>query len=193
VTDGEPRGGGQVGRLLVSFRLGRGLSQEELADRSGMSVRAIRDLERGRVARPRRTSIALLADALALIDAERVALNKAAVDLDGRGDGRVGAWSDPTRGVPRQLPPDIEDFTGRDRALERLHARVRDRRRGATAVVITAAVGKAGVGKTTLAVHAAHQLRSSFPDGQLYVNLRGVEAQALNPADVLAGFLRALG
>jgi predicted ATPase len=58
-------------------------------------------------------------------------------------------------------------------------------------VVITAAVGKAGVGKTTLAVHAAHQLRRLFPDGQLYVNLRGVEAQALAPAEVLDGFLRA--
>ena len=55
-------------------------------------------------------------------------------------------------------------------------------------MVITAAVGKAGVGKTTLAVHAAHQLRSLFPDGQLYVNLRGVEAQALDPADVLGRF-----
>jgi predicted ATPase len=60
-------------------------------------------------------------------------------------------------------------------------------------VVITAAVGKAGVGKTTLAVHAAHQMRTLFPDGQLYVNLRGVEAQALDPADVLGRFLRALG
>ena len=60
-------------------------------------------------------------------------------------------------------------------------------------VVITAAVGKAGVGKTTLAVHAAHQMRTLFPDGQLYVNLRGVEAQALDPSDVLGRFLRALG
>jgi tetratricopeptide (TPR) repeat protein len=95
--------------------------------------------------------------------------------------------------MPRQLPPDIDDFTGRDLALGRLHGRVRGRRRGSTAVVITATIGKAGVGKTTLAVHAAHQLRSVFPDGQLYVNLRGAEAQALDPADVLGGFLRALG
>ena len=64
---------------------------------------------------------------------------------------------------------------------------------GSTAVVITGAVGKAGVGKTTLAVHAAHQMRTQFPDGQLYVNLRGAEAQALDPAEVLGRFLRALG
>ena len=62
----------------------------------------------------------------------------------------------------------------------------------ATAIVISAIAGKAGVGKTALAVHVAHRLRPRFLDGQLYVNLRGAEAQALAPIDVLAGFLRAL-
>jgi DNA-binding SARP family transcriptional activator/tetratricopeptide (TPR) repeat protein/transcriptional regulator with XRE-family HTH domain len=187
------KSGGGVGWLLASLRVDRGLSQEALAERSGMSVRAIRDLERGRVERPRPTSIALLADALALTDAERAAVEAAASAPDGPADAHGAARPQPARMVPRQLPPDIGDFTGRDLALQRLHARVRDRRRGSTALVITAAVGKAGVGKTTLAVHAAHQLRSVFPDGQLYVNLRGVEAQALDPAEVLGGFLRALG
>jgi predicted ATPase len=56
-------------------------------------------------------------------------------------------------------------------------------------VVITGAVGKAGVGKTALAVHVAHQLRPKFPDGQLYVDLRGAEAQAVAPAEVLGRFL----
>jgi DNA-binding SARP family transcriptional activator/tetratricopeptide (TPR) repeat protein/transcriptional regulator with XRE-family HTH domain len=183
-------GGGplELGRLLASLRADRGLTQEALADRSGMSVRAIRSLERGRVERPRRTSIALLSKALALSDAELAAV-AAFVDPDGRMDG----WPESASAVPGQLPPDIADFTGRELALERLHARVRERERGSTAVVITATMGKAGVGKTTLAVHAAHQLRPLFPDGQLYVNLRGVEAQALDPAEVLGGFLRALG
>ncbi len=189
--NGEPGGG--VGRLLAGLRVDRGLSQEALAERSGMSVRAIRDLERGHVERPRPTSVASLADALALTDAERAAVEVAASDPDGRAGAPGDVRPELARMVPRQLPPDIGDFTGRDLALERLHARVRDRRRGSTALVVTAAVGKAGVGKTTLAVHAAHQLRSVFPDGQLYVNLRGVEAQALDPAEVLGGFLRALG
>jgi tetratricopeptide (TPR) repeat protein len=92
-----------------------------------------------------------------------------------------------------QLPPDIEDFTGREDALERLRVRMAGRPSGSTAVVITGAVGKAGVGKTALAVHVAHQLRPKFPDGQLYVNLRGAEVQALAPAEVLGRFLRALG
>ena len=190
---GSVRGGAEFGRLLSGFRLDRGLSQEELADRSGLSVRAIRDLEHGQVERPRRTSIALLADALALSDTERAAFKNAAAGFAGCADGHAGARPDRARMVPCQLPPDIGDFTGRDLALERLHLRVTGRQEGSTAVVITAAVGKAGVGKTTLAVHAAHQLRSLFPDGQLYVNLRGVEAQALEPADVLGRFLRALG
>jgi tetratricopeptide (TPR) repeat protein/transcriptional regulator with XRE-family HTH domain len=191
--------------MLASLRLRRGLSQEELAHRSGLSVRGIRALERGEVRRPRNASVALLADALGLTGAERAAFAEGAAGAAGAAGvaGVAGsAQSDAARAgeqpgvVPSQLPPDIADFTGRDGALERLHSRVR---RGgqdpapSTAVVITAAVGKAGVGKTTLAVHAAHQLRPLFPDGQLYVNLRGAEAQALDPAGVLAGFLRALG
>ena len=58
-------------------------------------------------------------------------------------------------------------------------------------MVISAIAGKGGVGKTTLAVHVAHQMRHRFPDGQLYVNLRGAEAQALDPATVLIEFCAA--
>jgi tetratricopeptide (TPR) repeat protein/transcriptional regulator with XRE-family HTH domain len=186
-------GGAEFGRLLAGFRFNRELSQEELARRSGMSVRAIRDLERGQVDHPRRTTVALLADALRLNETDREAFEKAASGAVGRAEEPPGAPRSPDRAVPRQLPPDIADFTGRELALEWLHARMRPREDGSTAMVITAAVGKPGVGKTTLAVHAAHQLGSQFPDGQLYVNLRGAEAQALDPPEVLGRFLRALG
>ena len=84
--------------------------------------------------------------------------------------------------APGQLPPDIENFTGRDQPLRRLSSRLRCPTPECTGVLITAVVGKAGVGENTLAVHAAHRVRSSFPDGQLHaINLRGVEAQALGP------------
>ena len=53
--------------------------------------------------------------------------------------------------------------------------------------------GAAGLGKTTLAVHAAHQVRAQFPDGQLYVDLLGASAQPAAPGEVLARFLRDLG
>jgi DNA-binding SARP family transcriptional activator len=92
---------------------------------------------------------------------------------------------------PCQLPPDIDDFTGREAALTEVRQLLEGEQ--ATAVVISAIAGKAGVGKTALAVRVAHRLRPRFPDGQLYVNLRGAEAQALDPVDVLAAFLRALG
>src|SRR5262249_56349872 len=92
-----------------------------------------------------------------------------------------------------EVATEMGDLTGGQLALEWLHGRMRPREEDSTAVVITAAVGKPGVGKTTLAVHAAHQLGSQFPDGQLYVNLRGAEAQALDPPEVLGRFLRALG
>ena len=91
-----------------------------------------------------------------------------------------------------QLPPDIGDFTGRNGDLARLR-RLLGRERRDAPVVISAIAGKAGVGKTALATKVAHQLRGRFPDGQLYVNLRGTEAQRLNPADVLGEFLLALG
>jgi DNA-binding SARP family transcriptional activator/tetratricopeptide (TPR) repeat protein len=92
---------------------------------------------------------------------------------------------------PCQLPPDIDDFTGREATVAQVQQLLEGEQ--PTAIVISAIAGKAGVGKTALAVHLAHRLRPRFPDGQLYVNLRGAEAQALDPAEVLAGFLRALG
>lgn len=93
--------------------------------------------------------------------------------------------------APAQLPADITDFVGR----EFLIATVRSHLVAGDAAIVTVAAisGKAGVGKTTLAVHIAHQLREQFPDGQLYVNLRGAGARPLDAAEVLARFLRALG
>jgi DNA-binding SARP family transcriptional activator len=93
--------------------------------------------------------------------------------------------------TPAQLPADISDFTGRKAQLATVQHLVAAAERSAT--VLVALTGKAGVGKTTLAVHAAHQLRAHHPDGQLFVNLHGAQAQPLAPTDVLARFLRSLG
>lgn len=97
--------------------------------------------------------------------------------------------------IPVDLPGDIASFTGRSKELKRLQRLFADarRRRHAGLIVVSAIAGKGGVGKTALAVHAAYRLQSQFPDGQLYVNLRGAERQALQPTDVLAQMLRALG
>jgi tetratricopeptide (TPR) repeat protein len=92
-----------------------------------------------------------------------------------------------------QLPPDISDFTGREDAVETLTAWLGDAADTARTVVLAGISGMGGVGKTALAIHLAHRLSPKFPDGQLYVNLRGGEAEQVAPGDVLTGFLRALG
>ena len=94
-----------------------------------------------------------------------------------------------------QLPADIPDFTGRAEHVQKLHDLLAGPGRPDSpgAVVVAAVIGAGGLGKTTLAVHAAHQLRSHFPDGQLYANLHGASAQPVPPGDVLARFLRDLG
>lgn len=139
--DGHPSV--RFGRLLAGLRLSGGWSQEELADRSGLSVRAIRDLERGRVGRPRRTSVALLAGALALTDAERAAFEEAADGLAIHEGGRAALLLRPDPAIPCQLPPDIEEFTGRDLVLGRLGSMTQGRRGSGAALI--AVIGMAGV------------------------------------------------
>ncbi|MET7419089.1 tetratricopeptide repeat protein [Dactylosporangium sp. NPDC005555] len=88
--------------------------------------------------------------------------------------------------VPRQLPADVPAFTGRATHLAELSTAAAGR------VVLIA--GTAGVGKTALAVHWAHRAAERFPDGQLFVDLRGYDPrQPVDAGDALAGFLRALG
>lgn len=106
--------------------------------------------------------------------------------------------------VPRQLPADVTGFIGRGRYLAKLDlllpgsAGDPEDQEGVgarpAAVVIFAVSGTAGVGKTALAVHWAHQAAGRFPDGQLYVNLRGYDPERpLTPGEALGCFLRALG
>ena len=91
---------------------------------------------------------------------------------------------------PVQLPPDIAGLVGRSVVTNDVSNQLT--RRGATPIVVLS--GLPGVGKTALATHIAHRLRPSFPDGQLYVNLRGyANVEPVTPTDVLARFLRALG
>jgi DNA-binding SARP family transcriptional activator/tetratricopeptide (TPR) repeat protein len=92
--------------------------------------------------------------------------------------------------VPRQLPADPAGFVGREKEVQQLMSVLRA---GPGAPSAAALTGTAGVGKTTVAVHVAHAVAGDFPDGQLYVDLRGFDASpALSPHDVLGRFLAAL-
>ncbi|MEU4569446.1 BTAD domain-containing putative transcriptional regulator [Micromonospora sp. NPDC023956] len=93
---------------------------------------------------------------------------------------------------PAQLPADVAHFTGRSSQMAALDALLAASTCGP--VVVATITGMAGVGKTALAVHWAHRVRPHFPDGQLYVNLRGyATASPVRDGEALAGFLHALG
>ncbi|MCX2925610.1 AfsR/SARP family transcriptional regulator [Streptomyces sp. NEAU-W12] len=92
---------------------------------------------------------------------------------------------------PAQLPATVPDFTGRSSFVRELGAILASAEGRVMAVSALAGIG--GVGKTTLAVHVAHQARAVFPDGQLYVDLQGAGSRAAEPETVLGAFLRALG
>ena len=98
------------------------------------------------------------------------------------------------RAVPRQLPAAASHFAGRTSELAALDELIGERGQASDPVVISAIGGTAGVGKTALAVRWAHQVAHLFPDGQLYVDLRGFGSEPpLRAEDALDGFLRALG
>lgn len=94
--------------------------------------------------------------------------------------------------LPAQLPADLPSFAGRSPELARLLTLAAA---PGNTLVITAIGGMAGIGKTTLAVHLAHRVAALYPDGQLYVNLRGFGPSnaVADPGEVLRGFLDALG
>jgi tetratricopeptide (TPR) repeat protein len=92
--------------------------------------------------------------------------------------------------MPRQLPADLADFTDRKSLIPQITGRLT---RGGGKTQIVAISGPGGAGKSSLAIHAACRVREHFTDGQLFVDLQGQAESPLDPSDVLATFLRALG
>ncbi|MEV0644888.1 helix-turn-helix domain-containing protein [Phytomonospora sp. NPDC050363] len=161
------------GARLNGHRVRLGLTQERLAERARLGVRTIRDLERDRVARPRPSSIALLADAL---------------ELGGRERGEFVAAA---RGVPEalsvapdRLPAAPRQFVGRETELREYAAVARS-----GPLVIT---GPGGVGKTALGVRLAEAMAADCPDGRVYLDLRGT-TEPLSTTAALRSLLTDLG
>ncbi|MBO0806208.1 MAG: helix-turn-helix domain-containing protein [Nocardiopsaceae bacterium] len=183
------------GDLLRSLRTAAGLTQEELAEAARMSYRSISDLERGVSRSPRRDTARLLADALGLSADDRAGFEASArgrpppagTMVPGPRPGGIAA-------APRTLPRDIASFTGREPEIEAILAAVTGA--GTSGVVDICAIdGMAGIGKTALAVHAAHRLADRFPDGQVFLPLHGHTPgrQPVDPVDALASLLQASG
>jgi tetratricopeptide (TPR) repeat protein/DNA-binding XRE family transcriptional regulator len=166
---------------LRDCRESAGLSQRDLAARSGLSIRAVGNLERGATTRPHPDSVHRLADALGLRGEARAEFIAAARPRQAgekeAGDPPPPGGQAPAGGpiVPRQLPAPVRQFVGRRGELAALTQLLDQATAAPGGMVVTALAGTAGVGKTALAVRWAHQVASRFPDGQLYLNLRGYD------------------
>jgi tetratricopeptide (TPR) repeat protein len=190
-------------------RLGRAEpSYRELAEAAGWSHGIIGEYLAGRVLPPTdrfdvlvRLLGATSAELGALATArDRVEEARRLARRDGSGPSAADGATQTTgtRGgalIPRQLPMDVYGFTGRAHELAALDALAfAGPEATARAVVVSAVSGTAGVGKTALAVHWAHRAADRFPDGQLYLDLRGYGPEPpVEPADALARLLRGLG
>ncbi|HEY9329721.1 MAG TPA: helix-turn-helix domain-containing protein [Streptomyces sp.] len=168
------------GVVLRGLRQRGRMTMEELAEASGVSVRAIGDMERGRSRVPQRRTVVALAEGLELAHAEREALLVAARSAR------------PTRGaaVPGTTAPprSVRDFTGRGAELARL-TEAAARAGAGVGMPVSVVSGPPGSGKTTLALKAATALAGDFPDGCFVVDLHGVEG----PVDRGEALLRLLG
>ena len=180
--------------LLRKLRAEARLTQEELAEASGVRPRSISDLERGVAVTPQRETIRRLADALGLTAVvraqfEAVARGRAVPVATSAADaGRAAA-------AARTLPRDIASFTGRQQELRELVNSTAGAAQSGGVVSIHAIGGMAGIGKTAFAVRAAHRLADRFPAGQIFLPLHGHTPgqQPVDPADALASLLATLG
>ena len=167
--------------LLKRYRVAAGLSQEALAQRAGLSARAISDLERGLHRVPHTATLDLLATALALSPSQRALLLAAArPDLETIPYEPDGAGSfDP----PWRLPTPLTPLIGRERELRQGLALLSEG--GARLVTLT---GPGGVGKTRLALQIGHENAQRFRDGAVFVDLAAIGDASLVPGAIAQEF-----
>ncbi|CAN5854937.1 hypothetical protein BH24CHL4_BH24CHL4_13690 [soil metagenome] len=151
-----------VGKLLRHFRARSALSQDQLAERSGVSSRAISDLERGQRTAPHLETVRMLADALELSRGDRQALIRSArpdvIDITLQANGPPASRSAP--------PISITRFFGREQEVRQIADLVRSGN-----VRIVTITGPGGVGKTRLAEEVVAVTADAFPDDVLWIDL----------------------
>nr|WP_238351007.1 NB-ARC domain-containing protein [Kribbella shirazensis] len=186
-----------LSELLRTFRTRAGLTQAALAEKAGLSEQAISVLERGTRSRPRQDTVRSLTTALGLSPTEATQFLSVARSKSGSTPARVTGQQPAADRYPMpwQLPPAAPDFTGRSAQMDAILAVLRAPADGDSgAVGVVAITGMGGIGKTTLAVQAAHKLADSYPDGHLYLNLRGYgPGDPMATADAHRHLLRSLG
>ncbi|HEV3092532.1 MAG TPA: tetratricopeptide repeat protein [Candidatus Cybelea sp.] len=181
IVENERRSGGppEFGTLLRSFRLTAGLSQEALAERAGLSAHGVSALERGYRRTPQRGTLALLAGALALSDAQSRELEAAAARWVLLRDGAkasvlVGPWPD---APSSHLPLSLASFVGRGREVDQIAALVRQHR-------LVTLTGSGGVGKTQTALQVATALGEAAAGAVCFVGLSPVGDPSLVPVAI---------
>jgi transcriptional regulator with XRE-family HTH domain/tetratricopeptide (TPR) repeat protein len=174
------------GETFRELRLRAGLKQTELAERAGVSDRTISKLEHGTACSA--ATARKLATALGLAGTAHSRFVAAATGRDG---GQEVPLAVPA--ATRTLPHDVGTFTGRETELRQLRE-FTDADDSSGTPLICVVHGMAGVGKSALAVHFAHEVADRFPDGQLYVRLHGheVNGRPVEPVDVLSALLLAV-
>jgi len=174
---------------LAQRRRALGLTQAALAELAGVKRSTVIRWEQGE-SDPKLWIRPRLAKAL------QVSADRLRALLDSSGAASPGARQNgPASTVPRQLTAAVPDFTGRVTQLQTLTGILDAAGAGAPGTVVISAIGgTAGVGKTALALHWAHQVAHRFPDGQLHVNLRGFDPSSApaTPAVAIRQFLDAL-
>ena len=184
------------GGLLRQLRTDAGLTQEELAEAASLSPRSVSALERGVNLTARKETARLLAGALGLTGPQRALFEAAARGRAPAGQVLAAGEGAVAAAATRTLPRDIASFTGRAAELAQLAGAVTGAAASGVGVVgIFAVGGMAGVGKTAFAVHAAHRLAGSFPDGQFFLPLHAHTPgqRPVDPADALASLLLTAG
>ncbi|MBB2940941.1 transcriptional regulator with XRE-family HTH domain/tetratricopeptide (TPR) repeat protein [Actinoplanes lutulentus] len=172
-----------LGDRLRELRRSAGLTMEQLSESSGVSVRAISDMERGHIRAPQPRTLAALAGALRVTGAEQSRLEEDARALRMHTAGERPRLCEP--------PRPVADFVGRAAELDLVRqAAILGTPNGPVPVVVVH--GQPGIGKTAFAVRVTEMLREQFPDGCLYVDLRGVDEDPPTAGEAATKLLKAL-